>query len=173
MTKFYEQLVDELSEVGISVEKAATMSRSEAGRFAANARWGKRSGGKKAAPKMVAGGWRSAAGIGTGEQAANARSKSGMQGARTRAQGSAAKKRAEAGKEAAKKRWGPRADGKIRTMTDGTMPDGTRVKGYAPDAMPDKAFQPSKKMERAKAARAAAGARFGGKKAAPFKRKIP
>ena len=81
MTDFYEELVTDLDAIGVEVEKAK-MSRSEAGRYAANARWGNKGG----APKMVEGGWRSAAGIPAGEQKSNARSKAGMQGARTRAQ---------------------------------------------------------------------------------------
>lgn len=82
MTDFYEELVADLDAIGVEVEKAK-MSRSEAGRAAANARWGNKGGG---APKMKPGGWRSAAGIPVGEQKSNARSKAGMQGARTRAQ---------------------------------------------------------------------------------------
>ena len=84
MTDFYEELVADLDAIGVEVEKAK-MSRSEAGRAAANARWGNKGG----APKMVEGGWRSAAGIPAGEQKSNARSKAGMQGARTRAQNKA------------------------------------------------------------------------------------
>lgn len=84
MTDFYEELVTDLDAIGVEVEKAK-MSRSEAGRYAANARWGNKGG----APKMVEGGWRSAAGIPAGEQKSNARSKAGMQGARTRAQNKA------------------------------------------------------------------------------------
>jgi hypothetical protein len=74
------------------------MSRSEAGRAAANARWaGKRKTGK--APQMVEGGWRTAAGIPKAEQKSNARSKAGMQGARTRAQNKESKNSATAIKE--------------------------------------------------------------------------
>jgi hypothetical protein len=79
MTDFHAELVADLNAIGVEVEKAK-MSRSEAGRVAANARWGNKGG----APKMVD--WRSAAGISAGEQRSNARSKSAMQGARTRAQ---------------------------------------------------------------------------------------
>jgi hypothetical protein len=79
MTDFHAELVADLNAIGVEVEKAK-MSRSEAGRVAANARWGNKGG----APKMVD--WRSAAGISAAEQKSNARSKSAMQGARTRAQ---------------------------------------------------------------------------------------
>jgi hypothetical protein len=79
MTDYFEELVADLNAIGVEVEKAK-MSRSEAGRVAANARWGNKGG----APKMVD--WRTAAGISPAEQKSNARSKAGMQGARTRAQ---------------------------------------------------------------------------------------